>query len=465
MKREYLGIYIGKNSVEAACFSGKWPYPEVDSIRLFSKASPPSIDAQLSDILSNFSPSRKRRIGIALPRDEVFIREIKFPSLSPNEARQSISMSLKMHCHLPVEHIAYDVHIFQRDGITTALLLYCQKTKIDSILNVLNAAGHSKSLSFICPVSIVFDTVAREMEQGQQEGRFVLCYPSNNGLALSFHGKECWEGSIRIKSSDLNAVKLKEELIEYIKKIRPDWADKDDSIAFFALSYDEICPEFSMHPLCKRLFPLLKDKDALKGRSFEMMAAMTAAVCSRLFTPVSLHGPRRRPIRIKLRLKPFYLVACLSAAAMIGISLPLYNQYKENASLLSSLKKRRSIVEGSIAPLKEKTEEVKQIKQQIDDLEFFFKEYPNILDVLDELARLSPDDVWVKNFNLSSGTMRFSVEGKNAVSILSEWRKSRYFDEVKLVSPVNKSSDGTERFSVEIRLKKQERKKDDKKKK
>ncbi|OCC14697.1 hypothetical protein DBT_2012 [Dissulfuribacter thermophilus] len=441
MRREFLGIYIGSSETRAAIIKGKIQIIQKGALEIKSPSSGIPPLEQLRRLLKATTPSRKRRITIVLPRRHFFMREIPLESLSPAEAKASVKMSISIHSHLPEEEIFYDTLVFQRNGKTIVLLVYIPKERLMPILEVIKETGHKKSLYAVIPPSIALDTTNRELGFIQEEH---LClFNDEKGLVLSLHGKDSWEGSHKLDEEDG---------IGSFEKLRgmlpPPWNNENIKVYTSFTSENEA---HTLHPLASKLQDIFGE-----DLNYPIFHAITGALASQAFPPVSMHGPRRRPIRLKINL--FHVATVLSIAAITVLSVPTYKQYMETSREISALEKKLSAKKKKIIPLREQSKKVEEIKKEIEKIESFIKEYPDILDILDEMARLTPDEAWIKSFNLSGATIRLSAEGPNAVSIMSEWRKCPYFETVRLVSPVTKARDGIERFSVEIKLKKDTKK-------
>ena len=443
MRQEYVGIYLGINGTSVVSFKGKRDKPERGLFKVIPV--PPGVPPieQLKRLLGTLQPTRKRRIAIVLPRRYFFIREIPLENLSPSEAVASVKMSISLHSHLPEEDIFFDVEVFQRDGKTVVLLVYLPRERLSPVIEALKEAGHLKSLHSVIPLGVSLDTVSRELN-APEPPYICLLKDDKDQIILSLHGKETWEGSHPVHQNP------GEELLEAVERMRgllpPPMNDRKMAPLYTALDLD--LKESQPHPVFSQIKRFIGNK---WGNN--VWHAACAALTATAFPPVSMHGPRRRPIRFKV--KAFHMAVAASVAGMLFLSIPLSSHYVRLKKEVRRLEVRVNKAEQALVPLKDKVKQVEAVKSQAEEMEEFLKNYPPILDVLEELANLTPEDAWIRTFNLSGDTIRLSAEGPNALAIMSEWRKSRYFEKVRLISPVTRPRNGGERFSVEIRLKKQ----------
>ena len=440
MKKECLGIYIESNEIRVAHFKGKKQGNLKEAIQIDPPLTGLPPLEQLRRLLGTIQPSRKRRITIVIPRHHFFIREIPLESLSPSEAKASVKMSLSLHSHLPEDEIVYDIFCVVREEKTFAILIYIPKQKVQPIVDMFKETGHRKSLHAIVPPSVALDTATREIAPIKEP--HLALFKDEKGYVLSLHGQESWEGAFRLNGEALD----QEGLYRVLASLPKEWEARSTRL------YSPFPPEdvgghsIELHPLMSKISEE-NGEGLLDHFSFH---ALTGAITSCSFPPISVHGPRKRPIKINI--SPFHIGLLVTAVGMIWLSVPTYNKYVEIQKGLNTLREEVAAKKKALIPLREKGKRLKEIQKKISEIKGFTDEFPGILEVLDELARLTPDEAWIKTFNLTGHTIRLSAEGPSAVNIMSQWRTSKLFEEVRLVSPVTKSRQGNERFSVEIRL-------------
>jgi len=107
-EREIVGIYLDESKLDVFCLRkqlGKWssvelPYTFDDTGR--------SLAEHVKGVLKAIRPSRRRRICLAIPRKNLFLRELSFPQLELDEAANAVRMGIGLHIHLKPDEIYHD---------------------------------------------------------------------------------------------------------------------------------------------------------------------------------------------------------------------------------------------------------------------------------------------------------------------------------------------------------------------
>ncbi len=444
------GIYLGDTGIEAVTISmsrrGSWsvlesaPFPEESSA---------PIAEQVKAFLTRLETDRRRRITFAVTEKRVFFREIKFPQLSTQEAISAVRMAIDLHAHLRRDEIYFDVFgITEEDagddtkkGESKVLLAYIERSFLDPVIDAVRQTGHQRSLGIIAPVSCGIDGILRTA--GTQQFPCTVLSRQDDEIRISFHGITNWEGShsISLFSQSGLAHRLSELARLYPEPFHSLIKSPVFKVGKFQIAELDRQPEDPCSALAP-LGPLCKDK--------ELSLAMCAAgIAFKSYPEIAFQEkPRKRPFRIKIN--AFQVIAILSAAAMItATSIGAFRMMKVS-SKVDAVDAKLAVLEKKIKPLLETRAKIDEIEKKKKELSDFTHELPSLLDVLKEIATLTPMDTWIRNFSLSGKKFRLSAEGKSATACIAALRKSRLFTQVKLVSSVTKSKDGNERFSVEL---------------
>jgi len=112
-----------------------------------------------------------------------------------------------------------------------------------------------------------------------------------------------------------------------------------------------------------------------------------------------------------------------------------------------------SRLEKQYVPLRKVDEKIEKIKQLEQDVHDFLRESPPVLVILKELADRTPLNAWIRSCTVRGRVVRVSAEGGSAMETMGKWRKSSFFSEVKLESPVTKNRKQQERYTVALKLK------------
>ncbi|NOR04997.1 MAG: hypothetical protein GQ575_01655, partial [Deltaproteobacteria bacterium] len=191
-EREITGIYLDESKLDVFCLKGrlgKWssvqlPYTFDDTGR--------SLAEQVKGVLNAIHPSRRRRICLALPRKNLFLRELSFPQLEPEEAVNAVRMGIGLHIHLKPDEIYHDQWAFKRGDETVVLLAYIPRSFLDPVLRVVRETGHGKSLGPISPATLGLDILLRSSAEASLP--CVSLGRQGDGWIVSLHGVYGWEG-------------------------------------------------------------------------------------------------------------------------------------------------------------------------------------------------------------------------------------------------------------------------------
>jgi general secretion pathway protein L len=137
---------------------------------------------------------------------------------------------------------------------------------------------------------------------------------------------------------------------------------------------------------------------------------------------------------------------CMLAAIVAAV---LWLPVAEGEDLASRLKveiKAASKVVAEVEALKAETEQI-----TFDDSFIFRKkrEEPRMLDMLEELARILPDDTSLNGMQYQG--RKLVIQGQSpggATNLIGKLEESPFFQDVKFASPVTKDQNGMERFQI-----------------
>ncbi len=442
---EILGLFLDDSKLETMCLKkqgGKW---RTASLPKPLGESPRSPQEQLRGLLKTIHPAKRRRICLGLSRKLFFLREIDFPQLSPEDATESVRMSIGLHVHLKPEEIYFDQWAFVRDGHTKVLLAYVPRSVLEPLFEIIKDTGHNKSELYACPASLGLDIFLRESAHASFPSLSVGI--QGKDMVVSLHGTECWEGSHLLDTGNPGDVAGKLlELSDYLPRPFREHARSPD---FFIGFSEKDALELRSKDPCR----LLRDMEYLchsvKGFNWGLA---TACLGLSSYPEISFQEePRKRPFRLKISM--FQMAAALTAAVILWTTGGLVLETVKASRILKQQEIQIQALDKRIEPLRISQKRLEEIEKQINDLNDFKSEYPSALSILKELAELTPDNTWIKSLRLRKNKLRISAEGASAVETMARWRKSPLFSNVKLISPVTKDRYQRERFSVEILIK------------
>ncbi len=440
--KELLGIYLGDSGIEFHCLKGGMGGWESVPAPITAHETGRSGAEDLKRQLGSLRYSANRTICIGLPRRAFFLREISLPQLAPEEAENSVRLAIGLHAHLDPEQIYFDQIAFSRDGQTTVLLAYINRHFLDPFLRAIQDSGHGRSLGPISPATLGMDILMRNILNLSSLPCLFMGFQGGD-LVVSLHGADGWEGSHFIGwDKQDEAISRLEEILRCLPG-----AFSSQDIPVYWKGDQASCPEgipVGVRPLA-----------GISGLGKEPLAPSWALCSAALglseYPALSLQPkPRKKPLR--MRIKPVQFMAGATAAALLLASGTLGLRLHSYSHRLDALHKEARMLDRQLAPLVKIKAQLDQVQEKLSHIQSFKSQYPSDLEVLKILAQQTPRQTWIKILSIRNNRLRLAAEGDSAVETIAAWRKSPMFSEVKMVSPVIKSREQKERFSVEIIL-------------
>jgi Tfp pilus assembly protein PilN len=444
-KREILGIYLDEADFEVVClrkgmggwspYKGPWGPPEAGR----------PLAEQLKGVLQTIRPSRRRGICLALPRKAIFLRELRFPQLEPEEAIDAVRLGIGLHAHLKPEEIYHDQWGYKRGDETVVLLAYLPKAFLDPLFRIVRETGHKKSLGPVAPAFLGFDIVLRRSSE-----TVLPCVSlglQGETWVASLHGVSGWEGSHPVVVPPGEG--LPEALEGLFRYLPASFSRKGKDRLYVIGDASGITLNAVPRDLCRDS----KKVSVLCGEHQRLSWGLCAASLGLSAFPVLCfqEGARRRPLRMRLKVRPYQALAGATAVVIILATGALGLQIQKRHQAIRGLETDVTQREKRLAPLLETRKELEQLQAQLKDLQEFATEQPPLLTVFRTLTQLTPSETWIKSLNFAGGRVRITAQGGSAVDVMGLWRNNKLFTEVKLVSPVTKYRQ-EERFSVELKL-------------
>jgi len=419
LARQILAIYLGERSIEYV-----FVLKGIRAAR--SKAPAKGLDPKgiikgdplicLRELLEAISHRAMPEIYIGLHRGLFFVRELRLPRMSTEEALESVQSNLSLVCHLPVEEINLDVHICPLgQNAINALIFYCPKNRIRPIVDLLDNFGLRKGLRAIMPFSYA---LFWWLKRNAYPLESLVSIPMSTGeIEMALYGKKGIIYSATCSDSDTEKRLLADNI-----------GAKYTELPHGLISLEN------------------KAKDLAQNRA---CAVACAAVASR--RPLSLQDARvtLRPFR------PMKLVVPVLVAIFVGLSGITWNMVKEINAKTSQLQSMSSKIEQlrkRIAPMEKELVNLKRSAQVASSVEKFIDSRPRLFDTLNEIAIAVPEGTWFSRLTYTQGRINLTGTGPDALRLVEALRKSDLFEQVKLIGSVSRRPGGQERFSLAIIL-------------
>ena len=131
------------------------------------------------------------------------------------------------------------------------------------------------------------------------------------------------------------------------------------------------------------------------------------------------------------------------------LALPAWLTRTEVIKVQADLK-RTTKVAKEVEAMKEEAEKLLHQAQILQDKKHA---EPILVDAIEELTRVIPDDTWLNGLQYSNRRLVIQGQSPSASSLLKQIEGSRFFKGVSFVSPVTKdASNGLERFQIAFDL-------------
>jgi general secretion pathway protein L len=156
--------------------------------------------------------------------------------------------------------------------------------------------------------------------------------------------------------------------------------------------------------------------------------------------------PRRNGAHSRLNRALLALAAGLVAAA---VAIPLMRK----AQLVSSLEHQVAEARTAAQSVQRTRTELEQSTEEVAFLAQRKHASPAVIDLLEALTRLLPDDTWLLRFELRNGHVKIQGESPTASTLISIIESSPLFRDTSFVAPVTQNPrTGLERFVITARV-------------
>lgn len=390
--------------------------------------------ALLRTFLADLPVDSSMAIYVALPRSEVFLREVRLPVMPVEDALMSIKNSLAIYSHLDPDSIYYDVIISERNGgAFHALLVYAAKDEMEKYRKLFAETGHSASLKGLFPLSY---GVSALLDYGTEphSALFSLVQEdiveifARSGRTLIF-SMSCSVDAEDEKEMILNAAQSQ---FPHLKDMVNELSSETTTIAESGKSRQTInLPPFKTNHASAAVAPLI--------------------------TRIQQISLDEQPVKINI-IHPFrYIIPflCILAVILYFVTDNINTRNIEAEGELSQISQQVKLLENQLEPLQNKIDTLKKASRFKTDVEDFMQTRPALYTVINEIATLIPDGTWFANFTFNEGEITLRGTGTDALKTVESLRSSNIFDNVMLRGSVNRRPNGDENFTLVVGMKSQ----------
>lgn len=144
-----------------------------------------------------------------------------------------------------------------------------------------------------------------------------------------------------------------------------------------------------------------------------------------------------------------FLVICILVLLVIALCIPVAKNYW----LASKYQNKIEQISPQIAEIKELRSEFQVIRKRADLANKLSANNFRLIELLEELTRLIPNDTSLARFSLQDNSVRIQGSSLSASKLIAILDASTIFNNVEFAAPVTKNNDtGKENFTIEIEL-------------
>ncbi|MBF0203691.1 MAG: PilN domain-containing protein, partial [Desulfamplus sp.] len=417
--------------------------------------------ALLRSLLTDLPVDSSRAIYLALPRSEVFIREITLPPMPVEDALLSIKNSLAIYSHLEPDAIYYDVIVSERNGEAFhALFVYAAKDEIEKYRKLFSETGHAVSLKGIFPLSYG-----------------VCALLDNNKNSYNAFFSLVQEDIIEIFASSGRTlifsiscpVDAEDEKMMILNAAQNQFPEYQDMINVLNLDppYIEDHAENQTVTLSKRLANQIitetgkihTKKKSGKNKKLSCLPSFASnhasAAVAPFITGIQQISLDDQPVKIKI-FHPFrYIIPFLLVLIVLlyFVMDHIDTQRIEAEFELNEITQQVTDLENNLGPLQNKIDTLKKASRFKTDVREFMRTRPALYTIINEIATLVPDGTWFANFTFNIGGITLRGTGTDALKTVELLRSSDLFNTVMLRGSVNRRPTGDENFTLSLELK------------
>ncbi|MGQ3686176.1 MAG: PilN domain-containing protein [Candidatus Loosdrechtia sp.] len=351
---------------------------------------------------------------LSWPREHTIIREIQYPNANLKELKEALRYQLDSFIPFSNDEVYYDIHfnphsLSHAEDNTKVLIVAVKKQELDTIQMKLQTLG-------IIPSRVIISSFSFLPVLNVEEGPAAVIH--KNTISYSYNLYE----NNRLVSSLI--VKTKNELMQRLR---------NDSPAKVLLANID-STEFLSHEDNISL-QLLDDYAESHG----------AAQYGLLDNPCTLDLVKTH----KRQRNPQIVMMCFLAGFLILFAFLIpYIQKINNSASINDINARIHSLRKDVSAVEKLHERITVLDELIGKITGIEEKYVPRIDVILELAKILPDDAWVRAVSFESNSFEIEGDAVSSTNLIPILENSPLFSGVGLTSPVTKTQGGRERFRI-----------------
>lgn len=378
-------------------------------------------DPQQLETLSLPLEKIEGEIIFSWPREYTIVRELNYPHANLKELREALEYQLDSFIPFSNENVYFDIHfdsylVSQTRQDAKVLVIAVKKMELDTILSKLHILKINPSRVIISPFAFL-----PILEEEEKEGLTVLIGKNTESYSYNLYEKDRLILSAMIKSEA--------ELANWLKTNPP------EEILLTSANNGV----FSLDKY-KIPYRLLDDYSESYGCA---LYGLSDYSCN-----MSLIKTRKK------RLNPQILLMCFIMGFLIFFAfLVPYIQKMNNMATLKTINAQAKSIKKDVLAVEKLQERITMLEESVTKINKIKGEYVSRIDVILELAKVLPNDAWVKAMNIEKSTFEIEGDAVSSTNLIPILENSPLFFGVGLISPVTKTQSGREKFRIKVNIK------------
>ena len=474
-----IGIDLNAESFQAVCVKRQWKKIRVaDFLEIpeYRSLGPQRCGELYKEFLRK-NGLRTPWTIVALPRSAVLLRWLNFPQAVARDLRSAVQFQLDSLHPFDEDSVSWDFATWEvpqgssergeAPNRTEVPVAIAEKKYVEEVALWFRLAGIGVSqftTTTAALLSVLGPRVEPDPAKGSRASRsFFLLNTRPEAVEITGHAPgSLFSKEIPVVREGAHAVEellpgLERELELARSELRIDPEERPALIICgrALTSHSQTISEelrFASAPV-ESLFPTL-NQSADAFRMQENIVAFAAAVAAADRTlPVSLNllPAENRSYESPLVYLPAYALSALIVLLLLALGVrstiqdSRYSHFLEQQ--IQSLQPQLQTVESA-------QQQSRKAYERLALLGGIRNTATQPLEIMDELTRLLPSDVWLQQMQYDEDTLSVSGLAKSASPLLQIFAGSSHFESPQFLSAISKTADGNEAFRIGVRLRK-----------
>lgn len=406
--------------------------------------------AHIADFINAFIDDNyilSPEINLCLPAEKAIVRDIRFPIAVKENFRDTIRFEMEKYVPFSENQIYYDCQIIDEDKqnkFLTILLVVMRKEDLDPYLTMCrNLKAGASSIEINASARATgLDT----LQASKSSGVHVLFFPEAESLSISLMRGGTLVASRLVPRE--NHGSLSSLLSHEIKICKNNNFLPGDRVGIITASDtgelpakngdDELGSVTSL-----KTDGMLPSVHYLAAYGLAVKGLTRVAGTINLLPATLRKRPDRKTVYIAYGLLALNILLFITwSGSMMMQRRMIENRLDEDITKLSS----------SVKDLPAMERDASESERKIDFLNSFQHSRATALDIMLELARVTPGTAWIQHFNLSDKTVQIDGYAESASDLIPVLEASPLFRDVSFLSTISKGKDEKEHFKIQLTI-------------